>query len=112
RAQAPELTARGKEYEQDEEVRRVARPDHAGYRIRARQVLRHGVHECEDAHGDDDQERAAQCRRYARNQASGRMCGNRMTSRIDALSVSSMTSRSSPKPPPAVGGMPCSSARM
>ena len=38
--------------------------------------------------------------------------GNRMTSRIDALLVSSMTSRSMPTPSPAVGGRPYSSARM
>ncbi len=44
--------------------------------------------------------------------ASGRMCGKRMTSRIDALSVSSITSRSIPRPPPAVGGRPYSKARM
>ncbi len=50
-------------------------------------------------------------RRRAR-QPSGRRCGNRMTSRIDGLSVSNMTSRSTPMPQPAVGGRPCSSARM
>jgi drug/metabolite transporter (DMT)-like permease len=43
---------------------------------------------------------------------SGLMCGKRMTSRIDALSVSSITSRSTPRPAPAVGGNPTSSARM
>jgi hypothetical protein len=42
---------------------------------------------------------------------SGRMVGNRMTSRIDGWSVSSMTSRSMPMPTPPVGGMPYSSAR-
>ena len=41
----------------------------------------------------------------------GRMCGNRMTSRIDRLSVRSMTRRSTPTPSPAVGGSPYSSAR-
>ena len=41
----------------------------------------------------------------------GRMCGNRMTSRIDLLSVSSITRRSMPTPSPAVGGSPYSSAR-
>src|SRR3989338_6222484 len=45
------------------------------------------------------------------NQASGSMCGNRMTSLILALSVSIITSRSMPMPSPAVGGRPYSSAR-
>src|SRR5204863_23266 len=43
--------------------------------------------------------------------ASGRMCGNRMTSRIEGESVKNMTSRSMPTPRPAAGGMPYSSAR-
>ena len=43
--------------------------------------------------------------------ARGRISGNRITSRIDGLSVSSMTSRSMPMPSPPVGGMPYSSAR-
>jgi hypothetical protein len=43
---------------------------------------------------------------------SGRMCGNRMTSRIEGLSVSSMTSRSMPMPAPEAGGIPYSRARM
>ncbi len=43
---------------------------------------------------------------------SGRICGNRITSRMLALSVSSITRRSMPMPSPAVGGRPCSSARM
>jgi len=43
---------------------------------------------------------------------SGRMCGKRITSRIDGLFVKSITSRSTPMPQPAVGGRPCSSARM
>ena len=38
--------------------------------------------------------------------------GNSMTSRMDGLLVSSMTSRSMPTPSPAVGGRPYSSARM
>src|SRR5262249_54649740 len=38
--------------------------------------------------------------------------GNRITSRIDGLLVSSMTSRSMPTPSPPVGGSPYSSARM
>src|SRR5207249_2142416 len=42
---------------------------------------------------------------------SGRSCGKRITSRMDVWLVSSMTSRSMPIPSPAVGGMPCSSAR-
>ena len=44
--------------------------------------------------------------------ASGLSCGNRITSRIDGLSVNSITRRSMPMPSPAAGGMPCSSARM
>ena len=43
---------------------------------------------------------------------SGRMCGNNKTSRIEGESVKSITKRSMPMPSPAVGGMPCSSARM
>ena len=42
--------------------------------------------------------------------ASGRICGNSNTSRIDGASVNNITSRSIPIPSPAVGGMPCSSA--
>ena len=42
---------------------------------------------------------------------SGRSVGNRMTSRIDVVSVSSITRRSMPMPRPAVGGMPYSRAR-
>src|ERR1700691_519624 len=49
--------------------------------------------------------------RNRRRQASGRMCGNSRTSRIDGEFVYSMTSRSTPRPSPAVGGMPYSSAR-
>ena len=49
--------------------------------------------------------------RDARRQDSGRMCGNSRTSRIDGEFVYSMTSRSTPKPSPAAGGMPYSSAR-
>ena len=41
-----------------------------------------------------------------------RISGNRITSRIDGLLVSSITSRSMPTPSPAVGGRPYSSARM
>jgi len=40
-----------------------------------------------------------------------RICGNKMTSRIDALSVSTITSRSIPTPSPAVGGRPYARAR-
>ena len=42
----------------------------------------------------------------------GRICGNNKTSRMDAESVSSMTSLSIPIPSPAVGGRPYSSAVM
>ena len=45
----------------------------------------------------------------ARNHV-GRMCGNRITSRIVAESVRNMTSRSMPMPSPAVGGRPYSRA--
>ena len=45
-------------------------------------------------------------------QVSGRMYGNSSTSRIEAESVNSMTSRSIPTPSPPVGGRPVSSARM
>src|SRR5690554_1540891 len=41
---------------------------------------------------------------------SGRIAGNRMTSRIDGESVNSMARRSMPIPSPAVGGKPYSSA--
>ena len=43
---------------------------------------------------------------------SGRMVGNRMTSRIAGAPVSSITMRSMPMPSPPVGGRPYSSARM
>lgn len=46
------------------------------------------------------------------NAHSGRMCGNNSTSRIEAEFVNNITSRSMPMPSPAVGGMPCSSARI
>jgi hypothetical protein len=42
---------------------------------------------------------------------SGRICGKRITSRMFAESVSSITRRSMPMPQPAVGGRPYSSAR-
>jgi 4'-phosphopantetheinyl transferase len=41
-----------------------------------------------------------------------RIAGNSTTSRIESLPVSSITSRSMPRPTPAVGGIPCSSAWM
>ena len=41
-----------------------------------------------------------------------RSCGKRMTSRMEAESVNSITSRSMPMPSPAVGGSAYSSARM
>ena len=44
------------------------------------------------------------------NQSMGFIVGNSSTSRIDALSVSSMTRRSTPKPRPPVGGRPYSRA--
>ena len=43
---------------------------------------------------------------------SGRICGNRMTSRIEGELVSSITRRSMPMPQPPVGGRPYSRARM
>ena len=42
----------------------------------------------------------------------GFMVGNRMTSRMEVLPVSSMTHRSMPMPMPPVGGIPYSSALM
>ncbi len=41
---------------------------------------------------------------------SGRSVGKRITSRIEGLPVTSMTSRSTPMPRPPVGGIPYSSA--
>ena len=41
-----------------------------------------------------------------------RICGNKITSRIDGASVNSITSRSMPIPHPPVGGRPYSIARM
>ncbi len=46
----------------------------------------------------------------ADRQSSGRSAGKSRTSRIDAWSVRSMTSRSTPMPSPPVGGSPYSSA--
>ncbi len=43
--------------------------------------------------------------------ASGRRCGNRITSRIEPTPASTITSRSTPMPRPPVGGSPYSSAR-
>ena len=43
---------------------------------------------------------------------SGRICGNKITSRMLGASVSSITRRSSPMPQPPVGGRPYSMARM
>jgi hypothetical protein len=61
-----------------------------------------------------DSERAerAQLTALFNQSVSGRMCGKRMTSRIEGESVKNMTSRSIPTPSPAVGGIPYSSARM
>ncbi len=42
---------------------------------------------------------------------SGRMCGNRITSRIEGEPVRIMARRSMPTPQPPVGGRPCPSAR-
>ena len=47
---------------------------------------------------------------YDTYQSRGFMVGKRSTSRMEALSVSSMTRRSMPKPRPPVGGMPYSKA--
>ena len=46
-----------------------------------------------------------------RSYRSGRICGKRITSLIEAASVKSMTRRSTPTPSPAAGGMPYISAR-
>ena len=43
---------------------------------------------------------------------SGRKCGNRITSRMDGTSASTIANRSTPKPSPPAGGIPCSRARM
>lgn len=43
---------------------------------------------------------------------SGRMCGKRMTSRMECLLVMSIVRRSTPMPMPAAGGMPYERARM
>src|SRR5690606_8952087 len=48
---------------------------------------------------------------FLQDQFCGRMCGNRITSRMDGELVSSITRRSMPMPSPAVGGMPYSRAR-
>ena len=47
---------------------------------------------------------------YVAQLDSGRIVGNSRTSRMEALSVSSMTRRSTPKPRPPVGGRPYSRA--
>ena len=44
--------------------------------------------------------------------ASGRICGKRIKSRIDWELVNNITRRSIPMPSPAVGGRPCSNARI
>ena len=44
--------------------------------------------------------------------ASLRMCGNRITSRMEGESVRNITKRSMPMPSPAVGGSPYSKARI
>ena len=51
-------------------------------------------------------------RLFRPDSASGRSSGNKITSRMEWESVNSMVSRSMPMPSPAVGGMPCASARM
>ena len=63
------------------------------------------------APGDEPLEAGAGFEGWWVRHHSGRMSGNRMTSRIEGWSVSSMISRSMPIPSPAVGGMPYSSAR-
>ena len=55
--------------------------------------------------------RFSMCRMAEHQSCSGRSVGNRMTSRIDVVSVSSITRRSMPMPRPAVGGSPYSRAR-
>ena len=57
-------------------------------------------------------QRPARRRAAAATAASGRIAGNRITSRIAAAPAISITSRSSPIPSPPVGGSPYSSARM
>ena len=50
--------------------------------------------------------------RPAAHPASGRSSGNSSTSRIDGCPQRLMTSRSTPRPSPPAGGIPCISARM
>ena len=49
-------------------------------------------------------------RRYS--PPAGRNCGNKITSRIDGESVNSITNRSMPIPPPALGGSPYCRAKI
>ena len=54
--------------------------------------------------------RGDRCRLVGHSMASGRRMGNRITSRMEVTSASSITRRSSPMPMPEVGGRPYSSA--
>ena len=84
--------------------RGIAQVHEALVRQRAQQRGQH--REAADPRIEDADGRAVQCA-----YASGRSCGNAITSRIEGESVKNMTSRSMPTPSPAVGGMPYSSAR-
>ena len=92
----------------DRRPARRRRPRRAAMAARIPGVgTRHGVAAKIGRHGPP---RSA--RRLADRQLSRFNCGNRITSRIDGESVSSITSRSMPMPSPAVGGRPYSIARM
>ncbi len=56
--------------------------------------------------------RDAEGERLVHQRFSGLSSGKRMTSRMEGVSVRSIASRSTPRPSPPVGGMPCSRARM
>jgi multidrug efflux pump len=66
----------------------------------------------EDAERALDRRQRVEALARHRAQPSRRSAGNRITSRMLALSVSSITRRSMPMPQPPAGGMPYSSARM
>ena len=61
--------------------------------------------------GHRDAQGMGQTARHGADQDSRRSAGNRITSRMLGLSVSSIIKRSMPMPQPPVGGMPYSSAR-
>ena len=68
--------------------------------------------EARSDHAEREEFQASRWEGGARHSLRGRISGNRMTSRMEGLLVSSITSRSMPTPSPAVGGRPYSRARM